>query len=103
MEIKNSQEIPSLWKSKIIGKLQLVFMLRDKYAGEEVGFAYIFKDIGAIVKLLQWKSVNCIHSMVEIQPWLITIGKSIRFLIGQKIYSLTYSIRKAHVITVILR
>ncbi len=36
--------------------------------------------------------------MVEVESWLITIGKNPQFLIRERIYSLVYIIRGAYVI-----
>ncbi len=85
----------------MIGELQLVFMVREEDAGEELGVAHTPKYTGAMVKLLQWrqqKSVNPVHGMVEVEPWPITIGKNPRFLTGERIYSLAHIIKGAHVI-----
>ncbi len=85
----------------MIGELQLVFTVRDKDAGGELGVAHIPKYTGAMVKLLQWRqreSVNPVHGMVEVELWPITIGKNPRFLIGERIYSLAHIIRGAYVI-----
>ncbi len=67
----------------------------------ELGVAHTPKYTGAMVKLLQWRqrgSINPVHGMVEVEPWPITIGKNPRFLIRERIYSLAYIIREAHVI-----
>ncbi len=85
----------------MIRELQLVFTVRDKDAGGELGVAHTLKYTGAMVKLLQWRqrgSVNPVHGMVEVEPWPITIGKNPQFLIGERIYSLVHIIRGAHVI-----
>ncbi len=38
------------------------------------------------------------HSMVEVEPWPITIRKNPQFLTGKRIYSLAHIIRRAHII-----
>ncbi len=85
----------------MIRELQLVFTVRDKDGGRELGIAHTPKYTEAIGKLLQWRqrgSVNPVHSMVEVEPWPITIEKNPRFLTEEKIYSLAHIIRGAHVI-----
>ncbi len=75
----------------MIGELQLVFTVKDKNAGGELGVAHTLKYTGAMVKLLQWRqwgSVNPVHGMVEVEPWPITIGKNPRFLTRERIYIL---------------
>ncbi len=89
----------------MIGELQLVFMIRDKDVGRELGVAYTPKYTGAMVKLLQLyqrENDNPIHGIVEVEPWLITIRKNPRFLSRERIYSLAHIIRGAHVIPVTL-
>ncbi len=81
--------------------MQLVFKIRNKDAGGELGVAHTPKYTGAMVKLLQWRhrgSVNPVHSMVEVEPWSITIGRNPQFFISEKIYFLAYIIKMAHVI-----
>ena len=89
----------------MIRELQLVFIVKDKDVGEELGITHIFKYTWAMMKLFQWrqqKSVNLVHSMVEIKTWPILIGKNQRFLIKEKIYSLAHIIKRSHVILAVL-
>lgn len=54
-----------------------------------------------MVKLLQWRqrrTVNPIYGMVEVELWLISTGRSLRFFIEEKIYCLAYIIRGAYVV-----
>lgn len=83
----------------------MVFTLRDKDAGGELGIAHTLKDTGAMVKLLQWcqwKSINLVHGIVKVEPWLITIRKNPQYITRERINSLVYIIRKAHVFPAIL-
>ncbi len=89
----------------MIEELQLVFTVRDKDGGVELGVAYTPKYIRAIIKLLQCcqqKSFNPVHGMVKVKSWPIIIGRNSRFFIGEKIYSLAHIIKGANIISVIL-
>ena len=85
----------------MIGKLQLIFIVRDKNARRKLGVAHITKYIGAMVKLLQWRqlgSVNPEYGIVEVESWLITIERNSQFLTRERIYSLANIIKKPHII-----
>ena len=67
----NPQQILYPWQNRMIGELQLVFIVRDEGMAGKLGFTQIPKYTGALIKLYQWRSrevVNLIYGMVEVEP-----------------------------------
>lgn len=85
----------------MIGELQLILTVRNKGMGNELCDTQLLRYTAALVKLLQWYQrgdVNLIYGMVEFKPWPKSETRNQKLLLGERIYSLAYTIRGAHVV-----
>ena len=99
--LTNPREILYLWQSRMIGQLQLVFIVRNEGMVGKLGCTQISKYTGALIKLLQWRQhefVNLIHGMIEVKLWQTSVAKNQRFFTRERIFSLANIIRRAYVI-----
>ena len=79
-------------------------IIKNKRLESKSSYTQLFKYIGALVKLLQWRrqgSVYPMHDMVEVKPWPTTEARNQRFLKRKKIYSILHYIIEAHVLPAI--